>query len=191
MLTTINTEINTSKAKSKQTDRRQARTCTLENRMNRGVTREGHEGRAHPPPPPPWKFRLRFLDGALAWRDHCFPAPFSWFLLNADLSWRPEDHFCKLFVIEMSPERHEKAKEDHPFRGVLALAYSRDRAYNLWLIMPVSDRDNLLLCLWPSKRKPRHCGESTGKSDQDSVTKYHQFRSVAIVVDSNPAVADF
>ena len=38
--------------------------------------------------------------------------------------------------------------------------------------------------------KPRHCGESTGKSDQDSVTKYHQFRSVAIVVDSNPAVAD-
>ena len=43
-------------------------------------------------------------------------------------------------------------------------------------------RDNLLLCLWPYKRKPRHCGESTGKTDQDSVTKYHQFRSV--VVDS-------
>ena len=35
-------------------------------------------------------------------------------------------------------------------------------------------RDNLLLCLprWPSKRKPRHCGdhESTGKSDQESMT---------------------
>ena len=46
-------------------------------------------------------------------------------------------------------------------------------------------RDNFLLCLWPSKRKWPHCGESTGKSDQDSVTKYHQFRSV--VVYSNPA----
>ena len=45
--------------------------------------------------------------------------------------------------------------------------------------------DNLLLCLWPSKRKRRHSGESTGKSDQDSVTKYHQFCSV--VVYSNPA----
>ena len=31
-------------------------------------------------------------------------------------------------------------------------------------------RDNLLLHLWPSQRKPRHWGESTGKSDQDSVT---------------------
>ena len=38
-------------------------------------------------------------------------------------------------------------------------------------------RDNLLLCLWPSERKPRHCGESTGESDQDSVTKYHAISS--------------
>ena len=78
---------------------------------DRGVTREGHEGRAHPPPKKK-KFRLRFLEGA--WRDHCFPEPFSWFLLNADLSWRPEDHFCKLFVIEMSPERHEKSGRRPP-----------------------------------------------------------------------------
>ena len=42
----------------------------------------------------------------------------------------------------MSPERHEKS-EDRQFRGVLALAYSRDRAYNLWLIMPVSDQGQL------------------------------------------------
>ena len=48
------------------------------------------------------------------WRDHCFPAPLSWFLLNAELSWRPEDHFCKLFVIEMSPERHEKSERRPP-----------------------------------------------------------------------------
>ena len=78
-------------------------------RLSRGVTREGHEGRAHPPK----NFDFGFLEGV--WRDHhCFPAPFSWFLLNADLSWRPEDHFRKLFVIEMSPERHEKSERRPP-----------------------------------------------------------------------------
>ena len=72
------------------------------------VTREGHERRAHP-------LKISnsvFLKGA--WRDHCFPTPFSWFLLNADLSWRPKDHFCKLFIIEMLPERHEKGERRPP-----------------------------------------------------------------------------
>ena len=61
--------------------------------------------------------------------------------------------------------------------------YSRERAYNFWLIMPVSDLGQLAALPLTSKRKPRHCGESTGKSDHNSVTKYHQFRAVAIVVD--------
>ena len=114
------------------------------------------------------------------WRDHCFQAPFSWVLLNADLSWRPEDHFCKLFVIEMSPERHEKSERRppvswRPCAGVQPRSSVHLVTYHACLS---AIRDNLLLCLWPSKRKPRHCGESTGKSDQDSVTKYHHWKKV-------------
>ena len=89
----------------------------------------------------------------------------------------------------MSPERHEKSERRPPVswrpwagvqqRSSVHLANDGD------LSCLSAIRDNLLLCLWPSKRKRRHCGESTGKSDQDSVTKYHQFRSV--VVYSNTA----
>ena len=78
----------------------------------RGVTREGHEGRAPPPPP---KILTSVFRGSV--ERSLLPsaaAPFSWFLLTADLSWRPEDHFCKLFVIEMSPERHEKSEQRRP-----------------------------------------------------------------------------
>ena len=88
----------------------------------------------------------------------------------------------------MSQERHEKSeKKTATFVASLHWRTAAIERTTGDLSCLSAIRDNLLLCLWPSKRKPRHCGESTGKSDQDSVTKYHQFRSVAIVVDSNPA----
>ena len=70
----------------------------------------------------------------------------------------------------MSPERHEKSERRPPvsWRPCATAAIERTTC-DLSCLSVI--RDNLLLCLWPSKRKPRQCGESTGKSDQESVTK--------------------
>ena len=55
----------------------------------------------------------------------------------------PKVTFASCLSLKCRLKGTKKAKEDRQFRGVLALAYSRDRAYTLWLIMPVSDQGQL------------------------------------------------
>ena len=53
--------------------------------------------------------------------------------------WRPVDHPCTLFFIEMLTERHEKSERTLPILWCpWALAYSRDQLYNfscLWVML--------------------------------------------------------
>ena len=72
--------------------------------------------------------KLESLRGA--WRDHCFPEPFSWFLHKPGLESLKITSAC-CFFIELSKERLEKSKRTPPVSWrPWALAYSRDRPYN-------------------------------------------------------------
>ena len=72
-----------------------------------------------------------------AWRDHCFPEPFSWFLHETGLE--SLKITCELFFIEMSKERLEKSERIPPVSWRhWALAYSRDRPYNFSCLSAVS-----------------------------------------------------
>ena len=78
-----------------------------------------------------------------AWTDHCFPAPFSWFLHETGLE-------ClkitspRCFLLKCQRKDSKKVKEHRQFCGVLgrwrpwALAYSRDRPYNLSCLSAMS-----------------------------------------------------
>ena len=57
------------------------------------------------------------------WVD-CFLAPFPDFYRKRP--WRPEDHLCKLFFIEVSKERHEKCDRAPPVSLRPWAPYSRD-----------------------------------------------------------------
>ena len=58
--------------------------------------------------------------------------------------WKSEDHFCTLFFIEISKERLEKSERTPPVSWrPWALAYSRDRPYNLSCLSAMSKNGRL------------------------------------------------
>ena len=57
-----------------------------------------------------------FLRGA--WRDHCFPEPFSWFLHKTGLESLKITSAC-CFLLKCERKDSKKAKEHRQFRGVL------------------------------------------------------------------------
>ena len=91
---------------------------------SRGVTREGHEGRAHPPKN--FDFGFWTERGETIAPQRCFPE-FCWMQTSAE---DPKITFASYLSLTRwcRRKRHEKAKEDRQFCGVLALAYSHDRA---------------------------------------------------------------
>ena len=59
---------------------------------------------------------VNFLRGA--WRDHCFPEPFSWFLHETGLE-SLKITSARCFLLKCQRKVSKKAKEHHRFRGVL------------------------------------------------------------------------
>ena len=53
-----------------------------------------------------------------AWRDHCFPVPFSWFLHETGLE-SLKITSARCFSLKYQRKDSKKAKEDRQFRGVL------------------------------------------------------------------------
>ena len=73
-----------------------------------------------------------------AWRDRCFPEPFSWFLHKTGLESLKITSAC-CFFIEMSKETLEKSERTPPVSWrPWALAYSRDRPYNFSCLSALS-----------------------------------------------------
>ena len=55
-----------------------------------------------------------------AWRDHCFPEPFSWFLHETGLeSLKITPARCSFFLLKCQRKDSKKVKEHRQFRGVL------------------------------------------------------------------------
>ena len=71
------------------------------------------------------------------------PSAISWFFTR-NRPWKSEDHFCTLFFIEISKERLEKSERTPPVSWrPWALAYSRDRPYNLSCLSAMSKNGRL------------------------------------------------
>ena len=79
-----------------------------------------------------------FLRGA--WRDHCFPEPFSWFLHETGLeSLKITSAGCFLSKCQRKDSKKSERIPPVSWRH-WALAYSRDRPYNFSCLSAVSEK---------------------------------------------------
>ena len=73
-----------------------------------------------------------------AWRDHCFPEPFSWFLHKTGLESLKITSAC-CFLLKCQRKDSKKANEHRQFSWrPWALAYSRDWPYNFSCLSALS-----------------------------------------------------
>ena len=96
-----------------------------------------------------------------AWRDHCFPERFPWFLHETGLeSLNTEDHLCTLFFIEMSGKTRKKRRNTASFGASLGAGVqprSTILLYNFSCLSAVSKNGRLrtffsaLVCLCRGK----------------------------------------
>ena len=127
----------------------------------RGVTREGHEGRAHPPKNFDFGVQRKPVERSLL--------PNAVFLIQvAECRPQLKSQRSLLQAVchwNVAGKARKKRKKTASFVASLRWRTAAIERTPCDLSCLSAIRDNLLPCLWPSKRKPRHCGESTGKSD--------------------------
>ena len=91
-----------------------------------------------------------------AWRDRCFPEPFSWFLHETGLQ-SLKITSARCFFIEMSKERIENSERTPPVSWrPWALAYSPDRPYNFHACQLQRCRKNAVLAVFFSQASGCH-----------------------------------
>ena len=86
-------------------------------------------------------WRSSFKNLRRAWRDHCFPAPFSWFLHKTGLE-SMKITSARCFSLKCRRKDSKKVKEHCQFRP-WALAYSRDWPYNVSCLSAMSKNGRL------------------------------------------------
>ena len=72
-----------------------------------------------------------------AWRDHCFPEPFSWFLHETGLE-SLKITSARRFLLKCQRKDSKKAKEHRQFRGVLGRWRTAAWPYNFSCLSAVS-----------------------------------------------------
>ena len=91
-----------------------------------------------------WSQRGVLLRGV--WREHCFPAPFSWFLHETGLE-SLKIYFntsARCFSLKCQRKTSKKSKRTPPvFWRPWALAYSRNRSYNFSCLSAMSKNSHL------------------------------------------------